>query len=102
MFRTRWKMTGSTPALNEATKDVVKRAKPEAVHSEGYYGLPMLKRPLWGWEIALYFFSEGISSGSYILATMADLCGSGRYTSLVRSARYISLAALLPCPPLLI
>jgi formate-dependent nitrite reductase membrane component NrfD len=95
-------MTPGTPVFNEATKDVVKRVTPEAVREEGYYGLPMLKRPLWGWEIALYFFSEGISSGAYILATMADLCGSGRYASLIRDARYISLAALLPCPPLLI
>jgi formate-dependent nitrite reductase membrane component NrfD len=69
---------------------------------EGYYGLPMLKRPLWGWEIALYFFSEGISSGSFILATLADVCGSGRYSSLIRNARYMSAAMLLPCPPLLI
>jgi formate-dependent nitrite reductase membrane component NrfD len=95
-------MMPETPVFNEATKDVVKSATREAERKEGYYGLPMLKRPLWGWEIALYFFSEGISSGSYILATMADLFGSGRYASLIRNARYISLAALLPCPPLLI
>ena len=67
-----------------------------------YYGLPMVKRPLWGWEIAFYFFSEGVSSGSFILATLADVCGSGRYTALIRDARYISFATLLPCPPLLI
>jgi formate-dependent nitrite reductase membrane component NrfD len=69
---------------------------------EGYYDLPMLKRPLWGWEIALYFFSEGISSGCFVLSTMADLYGSGRYARLIRDARYIALATLLPCPPLLI
>lgn len=70
--------------------------------NEGYYGLPMLKRPTWGWEIALYFFSEGVSSGSFVLATLADVCGSGRYARLVRNARYVALASLLPCPPLLI
>jgi formate-dependent nitrite reductase membrane component NrfD len=75
---------------------------PAIVNSEGYYGLPMLKRPLWGWEIAYYFFLEGISSGSYILGTLADVCGGGRYQGLVRNARYIALAAVLPCPPLLI
>lgn len=69
---------------------------------EGYYGLPMLKRPLWGWEIALYFFSEGISSGSYIIAAMAELGGGDRYAPLVRRARYLAFATLLPCPPLLI
>jgi formate-dependent nitrite reductase membrane component NrfD len=67
-----------------------------------YYGLPMLKRPLWSWEIALYFFFEGISSGSFVFATLADVAGSGRYPALIRHARYISFATLLPCPPLLI
>lgn len=70
--------------------------------SEGYYNLPMLKRPLWGWEIALYFFSEGVSSGCFVLATMADLCGSGRYAPLISQARAVAFATLLPCPPLLI
>ncbi len=73
-----------------------------AVTIEGYYGLPMLKRPLWKWEIALYFFAEGISSGSYILGSMADLAECRRYANFVRNARYLSLAALLPCPALLV
>ncbi len=69
---------------------------------EGYYNLPMLKRPLWGWEIALYFFSEGISSGTFILATLADVCGSGRYAALISQAHAVAFVSLLPCPPLLI
>jgi formate-dependent nitrite reductase membrane component NrfD len=77
-------------------------ALPKAVDREGYYGLPMLKRPLWGWEIALYFFSEGISSGSFVLSTLAQVCGAGQHQTMIRNARYISLATLLPCPPLLI
>jgi len=70
--------------------------------NEGYYGLPMLKRPLWGWEIALYFLSEGISSGCFVLGTMAELFGDGRHKTLTRHAHYLSLATLAPCPPLLI
>jgi formate-dependent nitrite reductase membrane component NrfD len=69
---------------------------------DGYYGLPMLKRPLWGWEIALYFLSEGISSGCFVLGTMAELFGDGRHEALTRHARYLALATLIPCPPLLI
>jgi formate-dependent nitrite reductase membrane component NrfD len=71
-------------------------------HPEGYYGLPMLKRPLWGWEIAAYFFTEGISSGAFILGAMADLSGNGVHRPLARHARSLAFAALLPCPPLLI
>ena len=74
----------------------------EARAQEGYYGLPLLKKPLWGWEIALYFLSEGISSGCFILGEMAELFGGDRHESLVRNARYIALATIVPCPPLLI
>ena len=77
-------------------------APQQAVNSEGYYGLPMLKRPLWGWEIAFYFFFEGISSGTFILAALADVCGGGRYRAMIRKSRYLAFATLLPCPPLLI
>jgi formate-dependent nitrite reductase membrane component NrfD len=89
--------------VNEATEYVQKRVAPAAAAGDfGYYGLPMLKRPLWGWEIALYFVAEGVSSGCFVLATMAELFGSGRYSRLIRSARYIAFASLVPCPPLLI
>jgi formate-dependent nitrite reductase membrane component NrfD len=81
---------------------LMKMANPPGVEEKGYYGVPMLKRPLWKWEIALYFFFEGISAGSYMIATMADLFAKDRYPETTRAARYISLAALLPCPPLLI
>ncbi|MES1257269.1 MAG: NrfD/PsrC family molybdoenzyme membrane anchor subunit [Acidobacteriota bacterium] len=84
-------MTERTPAREGATSPLA-----------GYYNLPMLKRPLWGWEIAIYFFSEGISSGAFILGTVADICGSGRYATLISRARFLALATLLPCPPLLI
>lgn len=79
-----------------------KKANPEGVAKDGYYGLPMLKRPLWKWEIALYFFFEGVSSGSYILGTLAEVFGREKHKNLIRAARYISLATILPCPPLLI
>jgi formate-dependent nitrite reductase membrane component NrfD len=74
----------------------------KALAKRDYYSIPMLKRPLWGWHIALYFFSEGISAGSFVISTMAEMFGGGRYDKLVRRARLISFATLLPCPPLLI
>lgn len=82
--------------------EIAKTATPDRVHEPGYYGLPILKRPFWKWEIALYFFSEGISAGSYILSTVADLVGKGKYSDIIPAGRYLSFAFLLPCPPLLI
>ncbi len=75
---------------------------PHGAAPAGYYGLPMLKEPVWGWEIAWYFLLEGISAGAYILATMARLAGDDRDSDTVRVGEYIALAALVPCPPLLI
>jgi formate-dependent nitrite reductase membrane component NrfD len=68
----------------------------------GYETVPMLKQPKWGWEIALYFFCEGISAGAYLLATLAELLGRGRFRRLSRTGYLTSFATLLPCPPLLI
>ncbi len=80
----------------------LEKAEPAGVHEQGYYGLPMLKRPLWRWHIALYFFLEGVSAGSYLIAATSDLFAHGRHRELERAARYLAPAALAPCPPLLI
>ena len=61
------------PALNP----VVLAAQPSGVEKPGYYGIPSLKAPKWKWEIALYFFFEGISAGSFVLGTMAHLFARG-------------------------
>lgn len=67
-----------------------------------YYDIPFLKPPTWHWQIAAYFFLEGVSSGSFLIASLADLTGRESYRSLVRAGYYISFASFLPCPPLLI
>jgi formate-dependent nitrite reductase membrane component NrfD len=69
---------------------------------EGYYDLPMLKRPTWRWQIAWYFFLEGVSSGAFLMASLAELFGGERMKPAVRAARRVAFLAFLPCPPLLI
>jgi formate-dependent nitrite reductase membrane component NrfD len=69
---------------------------------EGYYGLPMLKRPTWGWQIAWYFYLEGVSSGALLTASLAELFGGKRMKPAVRAARRVAFLSFLPCPPLLI
>jgi formate-dependent nitrite reductase membrane component NrfD len=87
------------PAL--AAKEV-ERPRPEVVTEEGYYGLPMLKRPTWGWQIAWYFFLEGVSSGAFLTASLAELFGGERMKPAARAARRVAFLSFLPCPPLLI
>jgi formate-dependent nitrite reductase membrane component NrfD len=66
---------------------------------ETYYDIPPIKAPHWRWLIIVYFFLAGLTSSSFIIATLSDLVGRDR--SLARAGRYLSLAALLPCPVLL-
>ncbi len=82
--------------------DIQSAAKPDRVKDPGYYGLPILKRPFWKWEIALYFFFEGVSAGSYILCTVAGLRDKERFAELIRGGRILSFFTMLLCPPLLI
>lgn len=67
-----------------------------------YYDYPVLKAPFWRWEIIWYFFFGGLAAGCYILATIASLFGSPEDRVVTRTGYYLSLLALLPCPPLLI
>lgn len=65
-----------------------------------YYGQAVIKAPHWRWLVITYFFVGGIAGGTFIIGTVADLLGSPR--RLVRAARYLTILALLPSPPLLI
>lgn len=76
---------------------------PEAEEQETtYYDYPALKAPIWRWEIVWYFFMGGLAAGCYLIASLASLFGSKEDRPIVRAGYYLSLLALLPCPPLLI
>jgi formate-dependent nitrite reductase membrane component NrfD len=67
-----------------------------------YYDLPVIKVPHWSWLVSAYFFLGGITGMSYLVATVADVLGGSDNRRIARAGRYLSLVALLPCPPLLI
>jgi hypothetical protein len=60
---------------------------------------PMIQPPVWTWEIPLYFWLGGIAAGSSFVALACDLAGDSRSA---RVARRVAVAAVVPCPPLLI
>jgi formate-dependent nitrite reductase membrane component NrfD len=64
----------------------VPRADPSS-----YYGRPILKPPAWDWRIPAYLFAGGLSAGSTLLSTGADLTGR---PLLRRRGRIAALAAL--------
>ncbi len=78
------------------------RRRQEERPAPAYYDVPMLKPPVWKWEIATYFFLGGLSAGAYLLARMANRFGGERYREVTQTGTAVALAALLPCPLLLI
>ncbi len=67
-----------------------------------YYGVPPIHAPHWKWLIVTYFYLGGISGSSYVIATIADRLDDRSNRQIVQTARYLALAAFLPCPVLLI
>jgi formate-dependent nitrite reductase membrane component NrfD len=60
---------------------------------------PIINAVVWTWEIPVYFWFGGMAAGSSFAAVAADLAGD---EDAARVARAVALAAVLPCPPLLI
>jgi hypothetical protein len=60
---------------------------------------PVMKPPVWTWEVPLYFWFGGIAAGSSFVALACDLAGDHRSAAV---ARKVALGALMPSPPLLI
>ena len=73
---------------------------PTASPETGYYGIPLLKRPSWTWEIPLYFFVGGAAGAAAVMGAIADYTGAD--PKLVRDARWIAAAGALISPALLI
>ena len=60
---------------------------------------PMMKPPVWTWEVPLYFWFGGMAAGSCFVALACDLAGDEKSA---RIARRVSLAAVTPSPVLLV
>jgi formate-dependent nitrite reductase membrane component NrfD len=86
---------GHAPAAQRKTGQI-------APPAPTYYDQPAIKKPEWKWYVPAYFFLGGMAGGAYITAAIVDLCGKEEDRALVRAGRYLQLAALAPCPALLI
>lgn len=60
---------------------------------------PIMKPPVWTWEVPLYFWTGGIAAGSSFVALACDLAGDHPSATV---ARKVVLGALVPSPALLI
>ncbi len=64
-----------------------------------YHGQPVIKQPVWTWEIPVYFFTGGMAGASAALALGAELGGN---ETLARRSWAIALSAVGVSPALLI
>ena len=67
--------------------------------SASYYGRPVIKEPVWTWEVPLYFFTGGVSGASSVLSFGAKLLGNDK---LARTSLYVGAVADTVSPALLV
>jgi formate-dependent nitrite reductase membrane component NrfD len=60
---------------------------------------PFIHAPLWGWEVATYFWLGGMASGSAFVSLACDAAGDHRSAAI---ARKVALGVVAPAPVLLI
>jgi formate-dependent nitrite reductase membrane component NrfD len=68
----------------------------------GYYNYPVIRRPVWTWEVPVYFWLGGLAGGAYLTSSAAGLFGDADDRRATGRGFYIAAAAALPCAPLLI
>lgn len=73
---------------------------PGADAASGYYGLPLLKEPVWTWEVPVYFFVGGAAGGASLIAAIARWVA--RDAALERDARWIAFAGGAIVSPILL
>lgn len=86
-------------ALRERARDQV-AARPVANGPPGYYGHPVVKPPVWTWEVPLYFFVGGAAGMSSVIA----VCAIATHSSLMltRAALWLAAGGALVAPLLLV
>ncbi|MEO2107652.1 MAG: hypothetical protein ABGZ36_18675, partial [Actinomycetota bacterium] len=79
------------PRVRGGRGSVVPDAEPRS-----YYDLPIVKAPVWTWEVPAYFFVGGAAGASSVLAVVAEATGNA---SLARTARLVAAGGVAASPP---
>src|SRR3954470_23495671 len=87
-------------ALGQVDANGIRPSGSPMPETPSYYGLPIVKPPVWTWEIPLYFFAGGAAGASSVIAIAAQLTGAS--PSLVRDARWIAAIGAAASGPLLV
>jgi formate-dependent nitrite reductase membrane component NrfD len=91
-------MTGNLPPPRGNSPPSLTREAERA----GYYDYPVVRRPVWTWEVPAYFWLGGMAAGAFVTASLAQAVGSSDDRRVAADGYYVAAAAVLPCAPLLI
>jgi formate-dependent nitrite reductase membrane component NrfD len=64
--------------------------------------MSLLQSPHWPFLIDVYFFLGGLAGGAFVFATAAQFLNPRRHRDVIRVGYYLALAALIPCPLILV
>ena len=84
----------------DALRDEAARRGADGATGTGYYDQPLLKPPVWTWEVPAYFFVGGVAGVAAMVAAVSAVAGAD--LTLVRDARWIAAAGAVISPALLI
>ncbi len=84
---------------NHRGKPGLERAVQSGADKPGYFGMPVIKPPVWTWEIPIYFFIGGLCGMAAVIALAATVFGQ---PEIVRAAMWIAAFGGVASPVLLI
>lgn len=93
-------MKRPTAESERRLEEIRERGAQQQVVKHTYESLPLLKPPVWTWEIPAYFFVGGAAGAASVIAVAAQLGGAN--ARLVRDARRIAAIGAGLSAPLLI
>ncbi|HYG66595.1 MAG TPA: NrfD/PsrC family molybdoenzyme membrane anchor subunit [Anaeromyxobacteraceae bacterium] len=74
----------------------------EETEGPSYHGLPVLKRPVWTWEVPAYFTVGGLAGSCAVLGASAALMGGRGARLLVRRCRLVAAGGAIASAGLLV
>lgn len=82
---------GPTEKHMESIAQVWEKMPTEQPADPTYYDRPVLKAPVWSWEIPLYYYVGGAAGASLVIGAASQLDGSGELDRLVKRCHWAGI-----------
>ncbi|RKI36087.1 formate dehydrogenase, partial [Corallococcus sp. AB049A] len=81
---------------------VPSRSGPDSAGAPSYYGLPVLKEPLWIWTVPAYFYVGGAAGAASVLGVALEAFGGRKLERLAERCHAVAVAGDIVSAGLLI